>query len=116
MDKKIKNYLKETDRRIQHEKPRCYFCDHKVENKHLFETITITGRIDGKKRRKRVKPLDMWCLNGAMFRINKNHRRWWGFDRRCPLNPYTHTCLVCGRRMCTSKKMCSSCAKSRQYL
>ena len=95
--------------------PRCYACPHRVDN-FTLERQTVFGKIDGKRRRRRIMPGDSWCVNGDMFRINGNHRRWWGFDRRCPLNPYTHTCLVCGKRMCTTLKMCKSCAKSREYL
>lgn len=96
--------------------PYCSICQHKAENRDPCDSITVVGKIDGKKRRRRIKPGDMWCLNGTMFRINKNQRRWWGFDRRCPLNPHTHTCEVCGTRMCTYDKKCKSCAKSREYL
>lgn len=96
--------------------PFCTVCPHKAENRDPVESKTVVGKIDGKKRRRRMKPGELWCLNGDMFRINKNQRRWWGFDRRCPLNPHTHSCEVCGKRMCTYNKMCKSCAKSREYL
>lgn len=96
--------------------PRCILCEHMVENRDLFDSKMITGKIDGKRRKRSIKPLDSWCVNGNMFRINKNQKRWWGFDRRCPLNPYTHTCEVCGTRMCISDTICKSCKKSRQYL
>jgi hypothetical protein len=96
--------------------PYCTACTHKAENRNLFEKQTVVGIIDGKKRKRRMKPGEMWCLNGTMFRINQNHRRWWGFDRRCPLNPHSHFCEACGTRMCTYDSMCKICARNRQYL
>jgi len=95
--------------------PWCYDCPHMTENRG-FERKPVCGKIDGKRRRRRIEPGDMWCLKDDMFRINLNHRRWWGFDRRCPLNPYTHHCEVCGQRMCTTLIMCRICKKSREYL
>ena len=95
--------------------PRCYSCPHMAENMR-FERKAVYGKIDGKRRKRWIEPFDIWCLKGDMFRVNLNHRRWWGFDRRCPLNPYTHHCSVCGKRMCTALRMCRACKKSRAYL
>jgi hypothetical protein len=94
-------------------KPSCYTCPHRTKNENYFEKKAVFGKIDGKRRKRWIMPGDSWCLNGAMFRINLSHLRWWGFDRRCPLNPYNHHCELCGLRMCTADKMCKTCAKNR---
>jgi hypothetical protein len=59
-----------------------------------------------------VKYGEMYCSKGELFKINRNHVRWWGFSRKCELNPYKHTCLGCGQRMCTPKTVCSGCRKN----
>ena len=92
--------------------PNCYTCDFLISPKRNIDEVYVKLLVNGKKKRIRVKYRDMYCINGTPFKINKNHVRWWGFSNRCPLNPYIHTCLGCGQRMCTQKTVCSGCRKN----
>jgi len=90
----------------------CRTCVHLAAVTRRKGADYVRGVVNGKKKFVRVKHGEMYCANGDLFRINRNHVRWWGFARQCPLNPYTHTCLGCGQRMCTPKEVCSGCRKN----
>ena len=92
-------------------KPYCHKCEHLIAATK-YGDVVISKTVNGKRKRFKIKSDEMYCNKGELFKINRNHVRWWGFSRQCPLNPYQHTCLGCGQRMCTTKTVCSGCRKN----
>ena len=94
-------------------KTRCSYCKYCSTHNNMSDN-RLTGKINGKKKTVRLKFGEMYCIYGNLFKINRNHVRWWGFSRACPFNIYKHTCLGCGIRMCSPKKVCGGCLKNNE--
>ena len=92
----------------------CSTCKYCINNSGQNVTSKIIAKVDGKKKTIHLKHGAMYCTFDGVVKINRNHVRWWGFSRDCPFNIYTHTCLGCGIRMCSPKKVCSGCKKNNE--
>ena len=89
----------------------CMYCFHNTGANGKNKIIT---KLNGRKKTIQVKHGEMYCVYREPVKINRNHVRWWGFSRSCAFNIYKHTCLGCGIRMCSSKKVCSGCRKNNE--
>ena len=93
---------------------RCYSCKYCRKHSMNAGDNRLKGKINGKTKTIRVKYGEIYCTYNEIFKINRNHIRWWGFSRNCPFNIYSHTCLGCGIRMCSPKKVCGGCLKNNE--
>jgi len=89
----------------------CRNCKYYRTNNSMLP-VSLTVTVNGKKKKVRIKYNQKYCIYKGLHEINGNHLRWWGFSKYCEFNIFSHTCIGCGTRMCTEKKICSGCLKN----